>query len=166
MTQTGGLGGPWKGGGVREASRTPGPTFHGRPVHLAASNRQLAPSHQPTKKSDQLLDSPTTRNLAGTTRRPASDKVSVDTFQSPLTLVSVEEDTCACKYWKEKSATCPKVIFPTGNIFGKIIGERVGIMVSLPSNVAKPQRLTRYWAQGFSYKYKLFSLNSSTNYVP
>ena len=67
MTQTGGLGGPWKGGGVREASRTPGPTFHGRPVHLAASNRQLAAPHQPTEKSDQLLDSTTARSLAPTT---------------------------------------------------------------------------------------------------
>ena len=87
MTQTGGLGGPWKGAGEEERPVEPsGPTFHGRPVYLAASNRQLAAPLQPTEKSDQLLDSTTARSLAPTTPTTSPHKgfcehfpVSVDT---------------------------------------------------------------------------------------
>ena len=114
-----GLGGPWKGAGEEERPVEPsGPTFHGRPVHLAASSRQLAAPLQPTEKSDQLLDSTTARSLAPTT--PTAPTTSTTPTTSPHKgfcehfPVSVDTSLCGRGHvWlqilKKKWATCPSV---------------------------------------------------------
>ena len=133
-----GLGGPWKGAGEEERPVEPsGPTFHGRPVHLAASSRQLAAPLQPTEKSDQLLDSTTARSLAPTT--PTAPTTSTTPTTSPHKgfcehfPVSVDTSLCGRGHvWlqilKKKWATCPS---DSPNIFGQLLSTQYGEWVFL-----------------------------------